>query len=79
MQIDPTITVNDIVDAFPSAVRILSTRGIDACCRGQESLAEAAKAVGLMPEALVREIVAAAATPSDAPSCSCGCASKAKR
>ena len=56
--IDPTLSINDIVAAFPSAITPLSARGLDTCCRGKLSLADAAKAEGLDPELLIAEILA---------------------
>jgi iron-sulfur cluster repair protein YtfE (RIC family) len=71
--IDPTLSVNDIIAAFPAALRPLSARGIDTCCRGNQSLAHAAAAIGVAPEVLIGEIVSAEGTGADTISCACGC------
>ncbi|MGH7618816.1 MAG: DUF542 domain-containing protein [Gemmatimonadaceae bacterium] len=77
--LDPTLTVNDIVLAIPAALIPLSARGIDTCCRGNESLATAAAAIGVDPMIIIAEIeatpdVSGAPTPS-----ACGCANSPRR
>ncbi|MEO7996517.1 MAG: DUF542 domain-containing protein [Gemmatimonadaceae bacterium] len=72
--LDPTSSVNDALLRFPAAVTVLSARGIDTCCRGNESIATAAANSGISAEALINDIANAPA--SDAlvkSSCSCSC------
>ena len=71
--INPTRTVNEIVEDFPAAIRHLSDRGIDTSCRGNQSLAHAAAIVGIAPEVLIAEIIAAEGSSADTITCACGC------
>ncbi len=41
-RIDPTLSVNEILKRCPASVRVLNAFGIDTCCGGAASLAEAA-------------------------------------
>ena len=43
----PTLTVNDLLREAPAAALVLNQFGIDTCCGGSLSLAEAAASVGL--------------------------------
>jgi regulator of cell morphogenesis and NO signaling len=40
--IDTGTTVNDVIRAYPISVSVFNELGIDACCGGDASLAEAA-------------------------------------
>jgi iron-sulfur cluster repair protein YtfE (RIC family) len=74
--LDATITVNDLLLRFPTAVTTMSAHGIDTCCRGHQSLARAAAFVGVDAEQLLAEITGAALPaprPAPAHRCSCGC------
>lgn len=46
-------TVNEVLVAAPQAVGVLNSFGIDTCCGGTRTLAEAARSVGLAPEILI--------------------------
>lgn len=46
-------TVNEVLVAAPQAVGVLNRFGIDTCCGGTLTLAEAARSVGLAPETLI--------------------------
>jgi iron-sulfur cluster repair protein YtfE (RIC family) len=70
--LDATITVNQLVQRFPDAVGALSALGIDTCCRGNQSLAMAAAAVGVDPDRLFAEVTSAQTT-IPLKSCGCGC------
>ncbi len=56
-----TLTVNDLTRSIPETLRLLSKYGIDTCCGGARTLAEAAKDSGADLAALEREIAALAA------------------
>jgi Regulator of cell morphogenesis and NO signaling len=43
----PTDTVNDLLLETPAAAAVLNRLGIDTCCGGSLSLAEAAASVGM--------------------------------
>lgn len=45
--IPTALTVNDLLRETPSAAAVLNRLGIDTCCGGSLSLAEAAASVGL--------------------------------
>ena len=45
-------TVNEALLAAPPIVAILNRLGVDTCCGGAQTLAEAARSVGLTPEEL---------------------------
>jgi iron-sulfur cluster repair protein YtfE (RIC family) len=46
------LTVNEALIAAPQGVAILNRLGVDTCCGGTQTLAEAARSVGLTPEEL---------------------------
>jgi regulator of cell morphogenesis and NO signaling len=54
--IDTHTTLGDLVTAHPGLARLLERRGLDYCCGGRATLDEAARAAGLDPAALVREL-----------------------
>jgi len=49
----PRWTVNETLLAAPAAAAILNHFGIDTCCGGTQTLAEAARSVGLAPDVLI--------------------------
>jgi regulator of cell morphogenesis and NO signaling len=57
--IDPTRRLADLVTAHPSLARELERRGLDYCCGGSRTLAEACAARELETDAVVQELVAA--------------------
>jgi len=56
------LTVNDLLRETPAAAAVLNRLGIDTCCGGSLSLAEAAASVGLP----LGELLAALAHPTEA-------------
>ena len=59
--IDAGITVNEMLRLYPATVSVLNVFGIDACCGGAASLAEAARRDGVDLTALLSALVVAAA------------------
>lgn len=57
--IDAHRTLGDLVAERPSRARVLERRGLDYCCHGQRSLAEAAASAGLDVTAVATELAAA--------------------
>jgi len=57
--IEPTSTLADLVTAHPSLARELERRGLDYCCRGARTLAQACATLELDADVVVRELVAA--------------------
>jgi regulator of cell morphogenesis and NO signaling len=51
--IDPQSTVNEVMRAHPSAVRVFNAFGVDACCGGAAPLTEAALDAGIPLELLL--------------------------
>lgn len=45
--IDPTMSVNSVLERYPVTLPVLNTLGVDTCCGGSLSLAEAAAADGI--------------------------------
>ena len=56
--IDPTLSVNDILRRYPSSLRLLSKRGIDTCCDGGLPLSVAAADANLDLSDLLDELKA---------------------
>ena len=46
-------TVNEALLAEPRIVATLNRLGVDTCCGGAQTLAEAARSIGMAPEELV--------------------------
>jgi regulator of cell morphogenesis and NO signaling len=57
-RIDPSMTLGDIVTMRPSLAADLERRGLDYCCHGTRSLAEAAREAGLDPRTVAEELSA---------------------
>jgi len=57
--IDPRMTLGALVNANPELAREFERRGLDYCCGGGSSLADACADLGLDPEATVSELNAA--------------------
>ncbi|MEZ0348301.1 MAG: DUF542 domain-containing protein [Thermus sp.] len=51
-----TIPVNEILQRYPEAVRLLSGLGLDTCCGGAEPLEEAAKQAGRDPKEVLQAL-----------------------
>ena len=64
--ISPEITLAELINQHPSLARTLEGLGLDYCCGGRLSLAQAATDKGLDPAAVVAEL-AAVAVPEDVP------------
>lgn len=60
--IPTALTVNDLLRETPSAAAVLNRLGIDTCCGGSLSLAEAAASVGLP----LAQLLAALQQPTEA-------------
>ena len=45
--LSPTLSVNDLLRQSPAAAAVLNQLGIDTCCGGSLSLAEAAATIGM--------------------------------
>jgi regulator of cell morphogenesis and NO signaling len=58
MHAPPSPTLGDIVAANPAAARTLDRLGLDYCCHGRRTLAEACTAAGLDPVAVTAELEA---------------------
>ena len=76
--LDPALSINEIVHRFPAVLGPLGAYGIDTCCRGDESLANAAASIGIEPRKFAAAImsVAASGAPLAEPeesACGCGC------
>ncbi|HSP29214.1 MAG TPA: iron-sulfur cluster repair di-iron protein [Ilumatobacteraceae bacterium] len=57
--IDPSMTLGDIVTLRPSLAADLERRGLDYCCHGNRTLAEAARDAGLDAQTVAEELSAA--------------------
>jgi regulator of cell morphogenesis and NO signaling len=57
--IDPSMTLGDIVTLRPSLAADLERRGLDYCCHGDRTLADAARAAGLDAQTVADELSAA--------------------
>lgn len=62
MNIDVTKTVGELTSDLPNAFRIFEKAGIDYCCGGKRSLADACSRAGVAIEPLVRALEADAET-----------------
>jgi regulator of cell morphogenesis and NO signaling len=60
--IDPSLTVNDVLQRWPAAVGALNALGIDTCCGGADSLSVAAAQAGVPLADLIDAIVAQVVT-----------------
>ncbi len=67
MEITPTATLAEIVTAKPVLSRVLDGIGLDYCCHGQRSLADACDAAGLDAAAVVAQLNEAGAGAGPAP------------
>lgn len=61
----PTMTLAELATTHPSASRVFHRHGLDFCCRGRRSLADAARELGLDAEALLVDIAAEDADADD--------------
>ena len=58
-------TVNDVLLRYPATVGVFNAFGIDACCGGEASIADAAQRDGANVDQLMNALVAAAAASRD--------------
>jgi iron-sulfur cluster repair protein YtfE (RIC family) len=56
---DAGMSVNTTIRRFPESVAVFNQLGVDACCGGAKSLAEAALEAGITLETLVAALEAA--------------------
>jgi regulator of cell morphogenesis and NO signaling len=54
-----TLTIREIVDRFPDTMPVLARAGIDLCCGGAHTIAEAAALHGLDAATLMADVAAA--------------------
>ena len=59
--IDTKTTVNEVIRMYPESVSVFNQMGIDACCGGDASIAEAARRDGVDLGALLTRLDAVAA------------------
>jgi len=59
MTIDPQMTLGALVNAHPELAREFERRGLDYCCGGEQSLADACAVQGIDPAVAVSELSAA--------------------
>jgi regulator of cell morphogenesis and NO signaling len=59
--IDTKTTVNEVIRMYPESVSVFNQLGIDACCGGDASLAEAARRDGVELGSLLARLDAVAA------------------
>lgn len=64
VQVDPTATVNEIIQQHPEAVATFNEFGIDACCGGDASLEAAAQRDGADITALLNALDAIITQPA---------------
>jgi regulator of cell morphogenesis and NO signaling len=64
--IDETMTLGDLVNTYPTLARELERWGLDYCCRGHRTLAEACAATGLDRSTIVADLSAATNQPAPA-------------
>jgi regulator of cell morphogenesis and NO signaling len=65
--IDRDTTLAEVVTAHPRLARELERRGLDYCCEGLQTVADASSAAGLDPRAVVDALVAASAEAGEEP------------
>lgn len=51
--------IRELIELFPATMAILAAHGMDLCCGGGHTVAEAARLHGLDADALVEQLVAA--------------------
>jgi iron-sulfur cluster repair protein YtfE (RIC family) len=59
-QLDPTLTINEIVARYPATIPVFNRFGMDTCCGGGVSVYDAARRDGIDVEAVLvalREVV----------------------
>jgi regulator of cell morphogenesis and NO signaling len=66
-EITPSSTVNDVVLEFPGTLEVFRQLGVDTCCGGGASLAQAAQDLQVLPETLIESLRLHATTKPHAP------------
>jgi regulator of cell morphogenesis and NO signaling len=61
------LTVNQTITLHPATVSVFSRYGIDSCCGGNMRVVDAAVRHQIDPDALLDELLAAAAPKTDSP------------
>jgi regulator of cell morphogenesis and NO signaling len=51
-------TVNEVIESFPDTIAVFNSFGVDSCCGGNATLAEAAADAGVDLNALVSAVLA---------------------
>lgn len=52
-ELDPSLTINEIIAAYPETIPVFNRFGLDICCGGGVSVDEAARRDGIDAEAVV--------------------------
>ena len=52
-QVDPTMTINEIVARYPATIPVFNRFGMDTCCGGGVSVSDAARRDGIDVEAVL--------------------------
>lgn len=60
--VNPGATVNDTIARFPATARVFNRFGIDTCCGGGSTVAEAARLERIDPALLIEALRRAAAS-----------------
>ena len=55
-QIDPTVTINEIVAQHPETIAVFNRFGFDTCCGGGVSVRDAARRDGVELESVLAEL-----------------------
>lgn len=56
LELDCTLTVNEVARRHPAALAVFSRFGIDTCCGGALAVADAAREHGIDPERLCADL-----------------------
>ena len=72
-QIDPAMSVNELVHRYPASLPVLKMLGIDSCCGGAKTLSAAAETAVITLDALLSSVTTSTseASPKDG-CCNCG-------
>lgn len=63
MPIDPTFTVNEVIERYPEALPVFARFGLDSCCGGARPLGEVALRHGLDVDDLIAAVEAVVSEP----------------
>lgn len=59
-KIDENMTINDVIKGWPATLPVFNTFGIDSCCGGARTLAQASQEGGIDLEAFLKALNEAA-------------------